>query len=201
MHAAIAACVVLAVLELVHPASSDAGAAGSMWVPLHVALIGGYGLLSWLLWRTGTAVLRVALIVFVLANTALMASEGLMIGLPAGTLLGNVTGAAWSFALLSLAAALYPLALDRVMAALLAMTWLVFVAGATPLEMSPLLSRATAIVTAAWLTYRGGPFALPSAVLVFAAVLRQHVGPEAALGLLCVGAAAGWNFRKPATAE
>ena len=48
----------------------------------------------------------------------------------------------------------------------------------------------------AWLAYRGGTADIGSALLVFAAVLRQHVGPEAALGLLCVAAALAWPRRR-----
>jgi len=203
---AIALCSALAVLELAHPPSP----AGSAWLPLHVALICGYVGLTWVLWRTAPrthAMLGAALAVFVVANTAFLALDGLAIGLgatpapaAADALLANLTGAAWCAALLGLAATLAPQPHDRPRHILLVLTWLVFVASATPLlAVGSLLSRAMATATAAWLVYRHGTDALPSALLVFAAVLRQHVGPEAALGMVSVAVALGLLARTPQT--
>ena len=185
-------CVALAALELVHPPSAEGAA--DWWLPLHVALIAGYALLTWQLWQA-VPMARVLLAVFGVANAAFLAIEGVLVGVLAVTFLANATGAAWCLVLLVLAAEVYPAPRERLTLALLALTWLVFVASATPFVQGQLLSRAVTIVTAAWLTYRGGPAALPSAVLVFGAVLRQHVGPEAALGLLCLAFALGWRAR------
>jgi len=74
--------------------------------------------------------------------------------------------------------------LDRLLVVLLALTWLAFVGSALGLPV--LISRVLAIATLGWLVHGSGPAALGAALLVFGAVLRQHVGPEAALGLLCV---------------
>ena len=193
----------LAILELAHPVS----AAGAVWLPLHILLTGGYGLLTWLLWqaaargdrhRTASAALRVALIGFVLANTIFLVLDGVVAAADSvGTnaLWGNVTGATWCLVLLCLAAALSPAELDRPTTLLLILTWVAFIASATPLPAGPLLSRAVAVASAAWLAYRNGVSALPSALLVFGSVLRQHVGPEATLGLLLVAAALGFSVR------
>jgi hypothetical protein len=174
-------------------------------------------MLTWILWR-GAFVLairndwraaarvacRVALVVFFLANAMFLVVDGLVVGLRAATdpvgvdaiwesptviLLANVAGAAWCLALLSLAAVRVPADLDRATAFLLALTWLVFLVSATQLQAAQPLSRVAAIGTAAWLVFRGGAPALPCALLVLSAVLRQHVGPEAALGIVLVAAA------------
>lgn len=215
LAAAISLCVALAILELAHPGGTDSTVVDALWLRLHIALTIGYGLLTWFLWNTAripaavadrhriaTALFRAALIVFVLANTTFLLIDGVFPELRAGTdpvsaspVLANITGAAWCFVLLSLAAARAPAALDRPATLLLVLTWFAFIAGATPLQASPLVSRAAAVVSAAWFAYRGGVSAVPSALLAFAAVLRQHVGPEAALGLLCVAAALGLSVR------
>ena len=133
-----------------------------------------------------------------LANTIFLVLDGVFApadSVATNALWGNVTGAAWCLVLLSLAAALSPAELDRPTTLLLILTWVAFIASATPLPAGPLLSRAVAVASAAWLAYRGGVSALPSALLVFGSVLRQHVGPEAALGLLLVAAALGFSVR------
>jgi hypothetical protein len=181
------------VLEVIHPVSSggDVASAGALWVPLHVALIVGYVLLVWLLWQVARAALpRIASVIFVLANTAFLVVDGIL-GRPGDAVLANLTGATWCLLLLALAASWYRP--DRPVIVMFALTWLAFVAGV--LQVSPLLSRVVAIATAAWLAYRSGVAGVPSALLAFASVLRQHVGPEAALGLLCVAAALGLQSR------
>jgi hypothetical protein len=71
----------------------------------------------------------------------------------------------------------------------LALIWLTFVASTPAIGLAPLVSRLAATIMAASLVYRSGAPALPTALAIMAAVLRQHVGPEAALGLLVVAGA------------
>ena len=211
--ATIGACIVLALLELAHPAWAGSAvadgvvAAGSRWVPLHIGLLMGYAALCGLLWVSaplGPAA-RAALVVFGVANTAFLAIDGLAVGLTAPaapgvadtlwsstavTVLADVTGAAWCLTLLLLGAARAPRPPDRYTAVLLALAWLAFIASDTVVGLSPLVSRGLALAAGAWLAYRFGTAALPAAVLIFGAVLRQHVGPEAALGVVCLALAA-----------
>ena len=212
--ASIALCAALALLELAHPTWPDGAvaqavnAAGGTWLPLHAALIVAYGLLTWRLWvsvRQPPPILaRLALALFAMANTAFLAVDGVVVGLgaarePVGvdqlwaslpvTLLADLTGATWCLALLSLDAARVAGGLDRPFVGLLALTWLAFIAGATALPGPALLARGLAIAAAVWLVYHRGTRGLANGLLTFGAVLRQHVGPEAALGLLCVAAA------------
>ena len=71
----------------------------------------------------------------------------------------------------------------------LVLTWVAFVASAPPLSAPPVISRLLAAATGAWIVYSRGTAGVPVALLVFAAVLHQHVGLEAALGLLLVSVA------------
>jgi hypothetical protein len=124
------------------------------------------------------------------------------------TLLANLTGAAWAASLLSVAASLLPggasrssgtalhtggarsrAAGSRPVLLGLGLTWLTFVASGLPLAAPTVFSRLAAVATGAWVVYGRGTAALSFALLVFAAVLRQHVGAEAALGMLLVGIA------------
>jgi hypothetical protein len=181
--ATVGTCLVLALLELVHPASEG----GSVWVPLHVALLVAYAALCTLLWlSTPSHLARAALVAFGLANTLFLAIDGLL-GLSSTPvqLLADVVGALWCLALFALAAQHG----DRPTFALLVLAWLAFVASAAPLGITPLVSRALVLAAGAWLVYRSGTSAMPAALLVFAGVLRQHVGPEAALGMVCVAIA------------
>jgi hypothetical protein len=145
---------------------------------------------------------RALLTLFALANTAFLAVDGPAIGIlapsdpsaaetlwtsPLVTLLANASGAAWSAALLTLALALLE-ADSRLVVAGLALTWLTFVASAV-VPQATAASRLVALATGAAAVYSTGKPALTFALLVFAAVLRQHVGPEAALGMLCIAAA------------
>jgi hypothetical protein len=176
-----------------------------VWVSLHVALLGGYAVLCALLWLSTPSVrlARAALIAFGLANTLFLAIDGVVVGLratidPAATdalwsstavlLLADVTGALWCIALFALALA--HVHRDRVVLGLLVLAWVAFVASATALGITPLVSRALALGAAAWVVYRSGASALPAALLLVAGVLRQHVGPEAALGMASIAIAA-----------
>jgi hypothetical protein len=64
-------------------------------------------------------------------------------------------------------------------------TWLSFVASTFVPAGGP-VSRVAALATGAWSVFAVGARRVPFALLVFAAVLRQHAGPEAALGLVCI---------------
>ena len=148
-------CVVLAGLELVHPAFADDAVPEpltAVWVPLHGALLIGYALLVATLYRTSiTTPARVTLVVFVLLNTAYLVVDGLVLGPhappdPAVTLLANATGALWCAALLTRAAAT---TVDRTALGLLILTWLSF--AATAFGVPLIVSRAVAIATMAWL--------------------------------------------------
>jgi hypothetical protein len=206
----------VAVLEVLHPAWTDGdvaeavASAGSLWLPLHVGLLLGYALLVWCVWRLQHH-RRHFLLLFGVLNSLFLLVDGVLVGLLASTdpaaadalwsspvvfLLANLTGATWSLALLVLAAHLAPGRIDRWTGGLFGATWLVFVASALPLPVGPSFSRAAAVATAGWLAYRDGRPAVPAAVLVFGAVLRQHVGAEAALGLVCLAVAVGL-FRSP----
>ncbi len=199
-------CVALAVLELVHPAFSDGAVADAvtpLWLPLHLALMVGYALLAVLLWLTATTRLsRLAVVVFAVLNSVFLAIDGLVIGLrapvdpgsadalwasPAATILADASGAMWCASLLALVADRDRAPLSRAAMVLLALTWVTFVGAAFGVPV--FVSRGLAVAVGAWQVYRSGTSALASALLAFGAVLRQHVGPEAALGLLCVAAA------------
>jgi len=218
--------IALAVIELGHPAWSDGSvaravsSAGGWWIPLHVLLVAGYGLLTVRLWRDLPpnrlgALARALFLIFGLSNTVFVAVDGIVVGLQAVPdptaadalwtspwvgALANVTGAAWSGALLSFAAAVSPGRSGRAQLLGLALIWLTFVASAA-VPGAAVVSRALAIAVGAWTVYRQGVSSVPFAVLVFAAVLRQHVGAEAALGLLLLAVAFGFRERSgPAVA-
>jgi len=184
--ATVGTCILLALLELVHPASAGDAASG-VWAPLHVALVIAYAALCTLLFlSTPSHLARAALVAFGLANTLFLAIDGLLgLSSPPVLLLADVVGALWCIALFALAA---PQA-DRLTLALLVLAWLAFVASATPLGITPLVSRALALAAGAWQVYRSGAPALPTALLLVAGVLRQHVGPEAALGMVFIAIA------------
>jgi hypothetical protein len=204
----------LAALELSHPtwsgeASQGVAAAGGWWIPLHVLLVVGYGVLARLLW-TPAAVARALLVLFAVCNTAFLAVDGLVVGVLAGSdpsaadalwaspmvdALANLTGAAWAAALLATAARRYPAEEPpAVVVVESVLTWAVFVAsGFVPLAGA--ISRVLAVATGAMAVQASGRAAVPFALLVFAAVLRQHVGPEAALGMLCIAVALAFRGR------
>jgi len=196
----------LAALEFSHPAWSAGAvsqailAARDWWLPLHLLLILGYSVLVWLMWLPATLP-RVALVAFLLCNTAFLAVDGLGVGLlaaadpgaadrlwssPVVTALANLAGATWSASLLALAAMTTPAARTRPVLIGLGLTWLTFVASAPPLAMPSTIGRVVAAATGGWLVYVTGKSAVPVALLIFAAVLRQHVGAEAALGMLFI---------------
>jgi hypothetical protein len=199
--------IALAALELSHPTWSNGdvaqavAATGAWWLPLHVLLIAGYGALVWLLWLPG-GFARAMLIAFLVCNTAFLAIDGLAVGLlaqgnpdeadrlwtsPLVTLLANLTGATWAASLLFIARFYGPKGRPALMA--LVLTFVAFVASAPPLSVPTLISRLLAAATGAWIIYASGPKNLPLAALAFAAVLHQHVGAEAALGLVLVSLA------------
>lgn len=208
------------VLELSHPAWGDGSvaqavvASGDWWIPLHLLLIAGYGLLVRCLW-TPPRLTRCLLVAFVATNTAFLALDGIGVGLlarsdpaaadalwngPPVVALADATGAAWAAALLATAATLYPRLRGRLVLAGLGLTWLSFVASSV-VPSAALAARALAIATGAWAVYSSGSASVPFALLVFAAPLRQHVGAEAAFGMLCIGLALALRGRSaPAAA-
>jgi hypothetical protein len=242
-RAAVAVPIALAALELSHPAWSDGSvaqavsAAGEWWLPLHVLLMAGYGVLALVLWRRVAErvgpverAARWSAAVFGACNSAYLALDGLVVGVlartdpgaadalwnsPLVTLLADATGASWAATLLLCALTLGPSAYatdasvvphppapvargvlappaDRLEQGGVAVTWLLFAASAAPLgpaAVAAVLSRVAALATGAWAVYQRGTIGIPFALLAFAAVLRQHVGPEAALGLVCIACA------------
>jgi len=212
----------LALLELVHPAwnggsvSDAVRAAGAWWIALHVALMIGYALLAVVLQGIArTRLARAMLLFFAICNTVYLAVDGIAIGVLAQsdptladtlwsatwvTLLADATGAAWAAALLLLALSLRP-ARDWLLGAGTALTWLAFVASAVPSISGPavILSRVAALGSGAWSVYQRGSADIPLALFIFAAVSRQHVGAEAALGLVFVAIATGRSI--PAAAS
>jgi hypothetical protein len=108
---------------------------------------------------------------------------------PLVTVLADASGATWAAALIVKGLALQGMARGRGDTAGALVTWLVSVASAAPLAGVAALSRIAALATGARAVYQRGTSGMPFALLVFAAVLRQHVGAEAALGLVCVALA------------
>jgi hypothetical protein len=197
--------VAVAVLELSHPTwagvsiSDGVAAAGAWWIPLHLLLIVGYGVLVWILWTPGVLA-RALLVLFVACSTAFLAVDGLVVGVlsqtdpaaadalwnnPPVVALATLTGAAWAAALLATAAELYPSDQRRGVLVEYTLTWATFVASGF-LPLAGAISRVLAVATGAMAVQATGRASIPFALLVFAAVLRQHVGSEAALGMLCV---------------
>lgn len=170
---------------------------------------------------------RVLLGVFVVCNSAFLAVDGVSTGLlvqaglsmqpaqqaivqqvvaamwesPLMAGLANAAGGAWALSLLACAAALYaqaraPLPLLCLVATILALAAEV-IAPAPFSGAASLVARVAALAAGALLVYRSGARVIPFALLAFAAVLPQHVGEQAELGLLCVfGALAGRTFRR-----
>jgi hypothetical protein len=217
-RAALAVPIALAALEVSHPAWTDGAvaqavtAAGAWWIPLHLLLIVGYGLLALVLWHeigreAGGRFRRAAralLAIFTLCNSAYLAVDGIAVGVlaqtdpnaadtlwnsPLVTVLADASGATWAAALIVKGLALQGMARGRGDTAGALVTWLVSVASAAPLAGVAALSRIAALATGARAVYQRGTSGMPFALLVFAAVLRQHVGAEAALGLVCVALA------------
>jgi hypothetical protein len=227
LRAAIAVPIALAALELSHPAWADGSvaqavsAAGEWWLPLHVLLIAGYGVLALVLWRRlsarvgpGARAARWLALVFGACNSSYLAVDGIVVGVlaqtdpnaadalwnsPAVAVLADTTGASWAAALLLAALTLLPSAAAA--GAGTVVTWLLFAASVAPLPGAGLLSRVAALATGAWAVYQRGTIGIPFALLVFAAVLRQHVGPEAALGLVCIALAFALTTRSAPAAS
>jgi len=201
--------IALGALALSHPMWSDSDVAAAIraadgwWLPLHLLLIAGYAALVRLLW-VSSVFARAMLVAFLVCNTAFLAVDGIGVGLLAATdpgeadrlwnsalvsALANLTGAMWAASLLSVAAAQLGEAKTKVVTIGLILTWVLFLASVPPASVLPLLSRLAAAATGAWIVYSRGAAGVPAALLVFAAVLHQHVGAEAALGLLLVAIA------------
>ena len=210
----------LAALELSHPTWSEGTVSqavlgsGGWWIPLHVLLLVGFLAVVGLLWAAASARLaRVALVAFGVCNTAFLATDGAAVGLlalsdpqaadqlwnsPLIAALANVTGAAWAASLLCVAASVARVGRSRPVLFGLTLTWLTFVASAPPIALPSIVSRLAAVATGAWTVYTTGGGGVPFALLVFAAVLPQHVGAEAALGLVLVGLALARLPQSPA---
>jgi hypothetical protein len=198
--------ITLAVLELIHTTWSESGlpqaflAAGGFWAALHLLLLVGYIVLVWLLW-VPAALPRILLVVFLVSNTAFIGMDGVGVGLlaisdpdaadrlwssPVLAALANVTGAAWAASLLAVAAFICDVGRTRPALLGLGLTWLTFVASTPPLAAPSAFSQIAALATGAWFVFTTGASGIPAALLVFAAVLHQHVGAGAVLGILFV---------------
>jgi hypothetical protein len=168
-------------------------AAGAWWIPLHVLLVVGYVALAWALWPANR-IARVLMALFVVANTAFLTLDGVLVGYlttvdpgqadtlwgsPGVRVLADVTGATWCAALLAISGA-YATVSKPLMVGL-AITWLAFVATG--------VSWIVAVGVAGVLTYLTGTAGLAAALLIIASVQRQHVGPEALVGMLLVAVA------------
>jgi len=204
----------LAALEVVHPGatgesvSETVRSASPWWVPLHVLLLLGYPLLVASLWRlTNSKAAHAVLAIFAACNSLYVAVDGIAVGMLAQAdpttadalwsttwvnVLGNVTGAAWAASLLLVALSLTRRN-DLAVRVGSTVTWLAFVATTLPVSggFAISLSRIPAVATGAWTVYQGGAARIPVALLIFAAVLRQHVGAEAAFGLVLIAIATG----------
>ena len=194
-------------------------AAGAWWIPLHVLLLLGYVALAATLWPEGVhvSVSRALLVGFVVCNTAFLLIDGLVVGSLAGSQpatadsvwnspltvgLGDLTGALWCAALLAIGAARAsampsspasagsPGQMPRSLIILVALIWGGFVASlVTP---AAIVVGSLALVFAVYRTYtrKGAHAGLTFGLLALAALARQHVGVEAALGMLWIGLAA-----------
>jgi hypothetical protein len=199
---AVAVPLAVGVLQLTHPTWSDGSvadavlAAGAWWIPLHVLLIAGYVALAVTLWPP-RAFGRALLVAFLVCNTAFLAVDGLVVGSLASsnpsaaddvwnsplTLgLADLTGALWCAALLAIATS--RVAAPRTTLLLAAVIWLTFVGSLVVPAM--IVVGSLALVVAVYRTYlgRGAPAGVTFGLLALAALARQHVGLEAALGML-----------------
>ena len=206
---AIGVLVTMAILELSHPSwagasvSDGVATAGVWWIPLHLLLITGYAVVVGMLWPKAP-IQRTLLALFAVCNTVFLGIDGVLVGLLARAdpptadalwnslavgVLGNLTGASWAAALVALAVELYP-SRERSAAVVVesSLTWAAFVASSV-MPLVGLISRVLAVAIGALAVQATGRAGLPFALLVFAAVLHQHVGSEAALGMLCVAIA------------
>jgi hypothetical protein len=178
--------------------------AGLWWLPLHGLLLIGYALLVARLWRlTRSPFAHAAFVGFAVCNSLYLAVDGIAVGVlahadPAGAdalwsaawvnVLADITGATWAASLLLLSLSFsreWPIRLGA------GLTWLAFVAAAVPAIAGGAvsLSRIAAAGTGGWCVYQRGAASIPVALLIFASVLRQHVGAEAAFGLLLIAIA------------
>jgi hypothetical protein len=204
--------ILLAVLALLHPIwtgdSVVAAASSPNWIPVHIGLLVGFAALVGVMWPAGSrrAPAAIALAVFALVNAIYLAVDGLWIGrlalsdppladalwnAPTVTVLANLSGALFCLALLLRATLEHDVRDDRLLIGGLGLTALLLIASGW-LPYAGLAARLAAIATGGLAIYRAGLPAVPFALLVFASVLRQHVGPEAALGMVCITVALAW---------
>jgi hypothetical protein len=133
---------------------------------------------------------------------------------PGVTVLADLAGASWAATLLAVAAArsgpvpavagarsgpVLAVAAKRsgparVLGPALGLVWLLFVAGSV-LPYVAVIGRGLALIIAAAAVYTRGTPGLGFALLLLAAVSRQHVGAEAAFGMLCLALAATIELR------
>jgi hypothetical protein len=211
---------VLGILELTHPTWNDGSVSqavadsGGWWTPLHLMLIVGYLGLALTLWPD-TAVVRTLFVAFLVCNTVFLALDGVVVGSlaasnpaaadalwssPFVTGLADVSGALWCAALLALAATRTTETAStlqmRSTIALLAVVWMAFVASL--LAPAAIVFGSIALVIAVYRTFIGlGPGdGVYLGLLALAALSRQHVGPEAALGMLWLALAAMSDRRR-----
>ncbi len=240
--AAVGVPLALGVLQLTHPTWTDGSvshavvAAGAWWIPLHVLLLVGYVALALTLWpeTLGSRVCRALLVAFVVCNTAFLVIDGLVVGSLAGSNpsaadgvwncpltvgLGDVTGALWCAALLTIGAlrasawqagragagdasgqVLHQASGQargqtrgrppRSLVLLCVLIWGGFVASlVTP---AAIVVGSLALVFAVYRTYtrKGAGAGVTFGLLALAALARQHVGVEAALGMVWIALAA-----------
>jgi hypothetical protein len=212
--AAVGVPLALGILQLTHPTWADGSVsqavveAGAWWIPLHVVLIVGYLALALTLWH-GNALARALLAAFLACNTGFLGLDGVVVGSlapndpatadavwnsPLTLGLGDVTGALWCAALLAIAAtrasSAPPHMPSRSMIALAFLIWVAFVASlVTP---AAIVVGSLALVVAVYRTYtrRGARAGVTFGLFALAALARQHVGVEAALGMLWIALAA-----------
>jgi hypothetical protein len=162
---------VLGGLELAHPTWSNnsvaeaVAAAGGWWIPLHLGLLLGYALLVLAFWPSAT-VARVFLAAFAICNTAFLGTDGVVVGVLAGAD-PAAADALWNSPLVTVLADL---------------------TGAT---------RAVAWGLAAYDAYvaGGNQRGLRAGLFILAAIPRQHVGLEAALGMVFLALAGAATLR------
>jgi hypothetical protein len=206
---------VVGALQLAHPSWSGGSISdavletGPWWVPLHVLLLVGYVALALTLWPDNS-LSRALLVAFVLCNTVFLIVDGLLVGnlaasnaaaadslwnSPATIALGDLTGALWCAALLAIGATRAPVSQRSGsppgwLIVLAVLIWAGFVASlVTP---AAIVIGSLALVFAVYRTYsrRGARAGVTFGLLALAALARQHVGVEAALGMVWIALAA-----------
>jgi hypothetical protein len=202
--AAVGVPLALGVLQLIHPTWT-----GGSWIPLHALLLVGYIALALTLWPKNFLT-RVLLAAFVVCNTAFLLVDGIVVGSvapstpsaadsvwnsPIAIGLGDLTGALWCAALLAVGVTRVSgqqlrHAPPRWLIVLAFLIWAGFVASlVTP---AAIVVGSLALVFAVYRIYtrRGAHAGVIFGLLALAALSRQHVGLEAALGMLWIALAA-----------